>query len=1410
MLIRPKLRRIIWPLVSVTLVVGALWLTLLSPPVLTWLVRWGLERSTGTTVQVKDARWDGWGRLSVESVRVLAPGWPGRSAELFTLEGLVSTFNPMGLLLARLDLEDLDIEHASLRVAQREGGSRPEDTNLSAIHPPQGGVGLSLSIRPQRIRVGDLSIENLSLKGDTLTARGERAFRGLLDRKPGAAPGDLAFRLVEVQWVSDADRRGRAAPPEIANGVQLEGVWNDETYDWALTANRLDFNDSVRPLLPLALQESCRALGLTGTVSDISLRGSPAKPLAEASLKLRDIAVNLLEIGLPTQWESFSEGARGRIVGRPRMAVERGTIELKDDRLTLRDLSGRLESVGQASGATATPAVPLPAALTIQLDFSRIPPPTNIDQAKEWFDTALLHCGVSIDFAVPEFALRRQDPVRPWSVELPSEIVNILDNFKVRQGVIRIAAKAQREASVPGASESPFDVSGTLRIEDGEGSYVNFDYPLHDVAAEIAFAGDRLQVRSLKAAGSEGCRMMISGAVDGAGDDAGVDLTILTETEAPIDLALQNAFDPGPRRMFELLFARDLRERLVEAGLLAADAAPLGGHCRFEIRVQRDRGARNVATTGWISVRDASVLCSRFPYPIQVERGRIELDDEAIRLPRGSWLFRTAGGGGGTIDGQIAIPRRGAGRDALPDLDLRVSGDRINPLLLAAIPLESAQRRTRLADGWPGRVRSVAADAMRAVGLDGEIAVTGRIGSDPAGDTTLDLDIPLVHGSFRPRNGPERLLERVGVPWPEGFDLDDVAARVHLTEREATLISLSARAGQGSVRAEGSASLVEMDRALHAQLSGAPLGLWIVPLLPDRVQASAREAWERCRVEGSFDGDILLRQRDGGRTERRATLATSGVRLSARGTPCELRVPCGHFSIDGPTLELVDVQVQALADGARVGELEADGDIALAPDGRQSLQGSWRLDEVASNLWPVMLEAADLADIARLHDRWNPTGAASGSVTVARSPEKPIDWQVQVGTGTEIRADPAGVPLLLRLADDGRLGLGPGLVSLHGSDASGAPGLVGAVAGGAFALDGVLATGPGGPADGGSMRLSFEVGPIHPEVTNVLPADLAAGLRHIDLAASQASAEDLELLGWTANAPSFGLRGGVLLNDASLDAGTRLSRIHARFGIDARTGRPDPVVIELGGGEGTFMAKDRVFDDAGGRLIVSEGTRRIRIEDLQASLYGGRAWASADIGGATRAWRLDVGVSGAGLPGLVRGGATTQSFANAGEVDGALSLGGELGTAGSLRGTGRISARDARMAELPLTLRLLQATQLMLPLSDSLDQASIAFHLRGDQLRFDRLDLTCLTLKLLGAGTMNLSDWTVALRFRNRGTVPLLSDMFGAASDALFVIDVSGPAGDPEVKLTPLPPLGQDPSSPNAPPQVTAARTETP
>ena len=1405
MLMHRKLRRVVWPLMSTVLLLGATWLVLLSPLALTVLTRWALTSALGTRVEVVEARWDGWGHLSIDSIRVLADGWPGRTEEIASIKGLQSEFRPLDLLTGTIALEDLEVKEAVIHIARRK---RDDALNLAALRPPTGRGWISFTVRPRAARLDLLRIENLLVEGDRITTLADPSFRGELANDPARGPHTLAFEFVEIEG---ADLQTQPVTRDAADGLRLKGSWNERTLAYEVEANRLDFDRTVAPLLPPATQEYCtKRLALRGMVSDVRLKGSPARPLAEARLEVKGIAVNLDELGLNLgiQWERFSEGARGKLLGTPRMNVDRGAIVLANDELRLDSFEGTLFSIDKLADGTVVPiSVPLPVRMSLALDFSKLPPlaeMADLALAEAWYEAALRHCGVKATLNVPRYALLRTKPDEPWAVELPEPIVNVLDNFKVMQGSLQIDAGAERAPSEPGQPARAPEVAGSLMIREGQGAYVNFRYPLRNVEADIRFKDEQITVQKLTAAGMTGNGLSISGVVDGAGDDAGVDLQVKTTSPAPIDLDLQNAFDEGPRRIFELLFARDMRDRLVAAGLLRAQGTELGGACDFDIHVKRVRGGGSrVETTGTIAVRDANVLCSRFPYPIRVQQGFIELQDEAIVLPPKRWTFHTLRGGTGSISGTVAIPRApDGGRLARPDLDLVVADDRVNDLLLAAIPLEDWEDGRSRNERWPGFDQSVAAQCMRALQLEGEVNLGGHIGSTATGDTTLDIDILLGEGSFRPRNGPDRLLERSGLPWPEGFDLDKVTAKVHLTEREATLVKLEGEAGEGRVVASGAASLRERDRSLVAELQRAPIGQWMVPLLPEAVRTSAADAWERCEVKGSFDGSIDIRQRASGADERHAKFVTRGVNFLARGVPAELRVTQGALTIDGPTLGLRGVRVEARCRDRRVGVLEADGSIALDPSGEQNLRGAWMIDDFASLLWPEVLDAANLERISDLHDDWNPVGFAGGTLLVRRTTTGEPDWDIEVTHDGVLVGDPGGVPISLSLVPGGHLAFGPDSIGVRGPSGH-EPGLVGCLPGGEFALDGVLATGPRGPAGGGSVHMRFDVGPIHQGVVRVLPQELADALGTIELRAGNASSQDLRLLGWTQASPEPGLTGTIDLQDGSLRAGTTLSRIHAPFRIDARGGRDYPVQIQLGCGEGTFLAGDRFFDHSDGLLRLTAGAKQIEIIDLQSDLYGGRACASAVIGGPANDWRLDLRIDGASLPGLIRGGANT-SFAAAGFVRGALSLGGDLDGADTLRGIGHLEASDARMGELPLTLRVLQATQLMLPLSDTLERASLDFHVRGKSLRFERFDLSCPLLRLMGTGSMDLATWDVSLRFRNRGVVPGLSDLFGAASDALFVIDVTGPASDPAVQVTPLPPFGQDPSSPSTPERVAA------
>ncbi|MBL9141891.1 MAG: hypothetical protein JNK53_08495, partial [Phycisphaerae bacterium] len=64
---------------------------------------------------------------------------------------------------------------------------------------------------------------------------------------------------------------------------------------------------------------------------------------------------------------------------------------------------------------------------------------------------------------------------------------------------------------------------------------------------------------------------------------------------------------------------------------------------------------------------------------------------------------------------------------------------------------------------------------------------------------------------------------------------------------------------------------------------------------------------------------------------------------------------------------------------------------------------------------------------------------------------------------------------------------------------------------------------------------------------------------------------------------------------------------------------------------------------------------------------------------------------------------------------------------------------------------------------------------------------------------LSLSDGDLALRFRNRGTLPVVSDLFGAVlGDQVFMIDVNGTLQNPNPHLVPIPILAPEPALPVA------------
>jgi hypothetical protein len=224
-------------------------------------------------------------------------------------------------------------------------------------------------------------------------------------------------------------------------------------------------------------------------------------------------------------------------------------------------------------------------------------------------------------------------------------------------------------------------------------------------------------------------------------------------------------------------------------------------------------------------------------------------------------------------------------------------------------------------------------------------------------------------------------------------------------------------------------------------------------------------------------------------------------------------------------------------------------------------------------------------------------------------------------------------------------------------------------------------------------------------------------------------------------------------------------------------------------------------------LIFDPDTSMVELEDLSASMYGGRIAAYGSIVPSEQ-WDMHVSCSNIGFGRYIAAGMRSatagitedsaksqQQSTDDGLLRGRIDVAGTLGEDRSRRGSGKIAVVDGRMMEFPLGLSILQVTQLMLPLNAAMEQADMDFEIEDSLLRLRKIELSSGTLRLEGTGEVRTDSGALALRFRNRGKLPLLSDLYGVVTDQFFVIDVGGTIQDPQPRVTPIPVLAPAPTA---------------
>lgn len=1410
------------------------------------IIGWRLE----ARCTIDAFHWNGWNRAVIRGLSLRVDGWPDGASEVIRIGEMNADFDPLPLLWGSLALTDIRVDRMTLPLILDSETGR---LNLLSLRLPSAGPS---SRRPPRIHIQDLEMQVGKLDHSTGTIRYEGRHELV-----GSVSSDAATRgLWTLQLEQKPARPGD--PPATIIGT-LQG----DSFDYSVTLSNLLLDESLRTLLPEVVRQIWPHMDLEGRIDTITLSGNREQPVSTARIAVSNITMTLPATGMEDIWARYANEQVLTDAGPPRIKVTRGELEFRDWVLVMRELRGEL-----TASAGSEPVVPLPVSLSFWIDLERGRlRDWNIEHATEWVTEALEHAPFALHLEVLNYAFEPQEGATS-ALELPRLAAEILRNFKVKRGRVSISAFVTREDPVwrggtsPGADpplEPPIAadvrVQGSLFIDGGVGGYFKFPYMLKDVRAQIAFENDLVRVESLRGKGSEGSEILISGTVVDPGDDAGVDLRIITP-RAPIDQVLIDALVESPaQRFLTLLFCAPAFASLQHAGLPEREVESMrtqradlvqrirpgapeplskeriaqcssriaqlgavdwlskfrpGGWCALDLRVRRDVGGGDmVETTGTITLHEAEALCEPLPYPIRVlgrdavgvARATITVEDQRIVLPEEGLAIQLPGGGTGRIQGSIELPRDATGeRVVTPAIRVTTENDAINQLLLAAIPVDEPNGQLQgPSDGWPGVRRSEAATMLDRIGLTGNLASTIDIGGDGRGAITWRVRLDLSDGVASPLESVGTDVAESGLEWPQGFSLEDCRAVVTVDERKVSLVGFVGTRGAGRIHADGTLDFATGARSLEVDFRDISPGEYMVNLLPDHARQTGHDFWRSHEPAGLFDATLHWTRAADGRERRELRMRPGWIEFTSLPPPAVGTLPRRRVRVERVDGELVIVDTVAHAralelriaeEGFAPSTLRLDGALSLSRSDRASeVTARWNGAELSSTL---LLEGLHLAGADAAIDRWNawrPAGRFDALLVrrVEEGREPVIGAELRFGdiaavidgAATSIRVLPASAPVVVE----------PRVIRLNG--------LLAETPNGRFELRGTVPLHPHAASEA-SLRVRFEGARFgEPEL-----ALLGEGTRHamqaIELdCPGPVRVDDGEILfGAEGDALVFGFRGPVSLEQASFVAGTAFTEMDALLDLD----------IPISGGADIRIRSPRFrvlgypVRDAQARVVVTPSASRVTVSPLTGTVAGGLASAEAivrivpesDDGGDFEVTALLVGGQLADLPSRRDdpGSGASQPIAVAeGRVDASFAIGGPLNKPQRRTGRGLVEIRDGRMAELPITMGLLQVSQLMLPLNTALDTGDIRFHIDGDHLVFERFDLTCPTLQFRGTGEMNLRDDALSLRFNYRGTLPIWSDFFAAVSETLFAIDVRGTLSDPAVTVAPLPPFNRPP-----------------
>ncbi|MBX3388652.1 MAG: hypothetical protein KF691_04275 [Phycisphaeraceae bacterium] len=355
----------------------------------------------------------------------------------------------------------------------------------------------------------------------------------------------------------------------------------------------------------------------------------------------------------------------------------------------------------------------------------------------------------------------------------------------------------------------------------------------------------------------------------------------------------------------------------------------------------------------------------------------------------------------------------------------------------------------------------------------------------------------------------------------------------------------------------------------------------------------------------------------------------------------------------------------------------------------------------------------------------------------------------------------------------------------------------------------------------GSVHLAIDSLGIPADLVAAAPAGICDALRDLKVDATGAvRIPTLDVQAWWDSSPGEDSNGrpdrlkavGKLeIEGGSADVGVDVTQADGNVEFEAfREGRDALLRYDLSGRFDQLRLAGVQVTEGRVRVVSGEKSGETFVPLVSGDCHGGRISGQAsvfptggDTSGTERDFDVRLALSGVTLGPLIEdlrqklasegaessgstqassGSATADSASRStARLDVGVSLTGTLGKPETRRGRGTASAGQGTLVSLPLVIRLVEASNLMLPLGEPLDLLQASFFVQGRTVSFEELSIFSASVEFLGFGTLTWPGMELDMIFTHKAThrIPIVGHVLEGLRNELVTTTVGGTLSNP-------------------------------